>query len=102
MSLYLQLQPVRHATPLSVGSYRGFVQHEGDVRADGTRHGRGVRVQRGARGEPHKNWPVDTLSLDLARFGMVDEAVSYLVRSVCVLEIDGDVGSVEWYQVQLD
>jgi hypothetical protein len=45
---------------------------------------------------------VDTLSLDLARFGMVDEAVSYLVRSVCVLEIDGDVGSVEWYQVQLD
>ncbi|PWZ34676.1 Protein CHLORORESPIRATORY REDUCTION 7, chloroplastic [Zea mays] len=77
-------------------------KHEGDVRADGTRHGRGVRVQRGARGEPHKNWPVDTLSLDLARFGMVDEAVSYLVRSVCVLEIDGDVGSVEWYQVQLD
>lgn len=49
-----------------------------------------------------KNWPGDTLPPDLARFGTVDEAVSYLVRSVCVLEIDGDVGSVEWYQVQLD
>jgi hypothetical protein len=49
-----------------------------------------------------KNWPRDTLPPDLARFGTVDEAVSYLVRSVCVLEIDGDVGSVEWYQVQLD
>jgi hypothetical protein len=49
-----------------------------------------------------KNWPGDTLSPDHARFGTVDEVVSYLVRSVCVLEIDRDVGSVEWYQVQLD
>ena len=38
----------------------------------------------------------------IAKFDTVDAAVSYLVRSVCVLEIDGEVGSVEWYQVELD
>ena len=49
-----------------------------------------------------ENWPGDALPPDLAKFDTIDAAVSYLVRSVCVLEIDGEVGSVEWYQVELD
>jgi hypothetical protein len=41
-----------------------------------------------------QKWPADAAlppDLAIAKFDAVDAAVSYLVRSVCVLDVDGEV-----------
>jgi len=43
-----------------------------------------------------ENWPGDELPPDLAKFNTIDDVVSHLVKTVCELENDDEVGSVQW------
>ncbi|TXG65513.1 hypothetical protein EZV62_006788 [Acer yangbiense] len=49
-----------------------------------------------------ENWPGKALPRDLARFATIHEAVFFLVTSVCELELEGNVGSLQWYEVRLE
>ncbi|XP_013451010.2 protein CHLORORESPIRATORY REDUCTION 7, chloroplastic isoform X3 [Medicago truncatula] len=48
------------------------------------------------------NWPGKTLPPDLARYETIDDVVSFLAKSFCKLEIDREVGSVQWYELRLE
>ncbi|KAL0014747.1 hypothetical protein SO802_001816 [Lithocarpus litseifolius] len=41
-----------------------------------------------------ENWPGEALPPDLARFENIVDAVLFLVKFVCELEINGNVGSI--------
>ena len=49
-----------------------------------------------------QQWQGKQLPPDLARFKTVEEAVEYLMTSVCELELGDGQGSVQWYEVRLD
>ncbi|KAJ7555467.1 hypothetical protein O6H91_05G039500 [Diphasiastrum complanatum] len=49
-----------------------------------------------------KSWPTKELPLDLSRYDSLEEAVEYLVRSVCELDLGGGLGSVQWFEVRLE
>ncbi|CAK8533420.1 unnamed protein product [Lathyrus sativus] len=48
------------------------------------------------------NWPGKALPPDLARYETIDDAVSFLAKSFCELEIDEEVGTIQWFEVRLD
>jgi hypothetical protein len=49
-----------------------------------------------------QEWPGEELPIDLTKFKNVDEAVRFLVNSVCELDLGDGQGSLQWYEVRLD
>lgn len=49
-----------------------------------------------------EQWPGKELPPDLVQYDSIEDAVEYLVTSVCELELGGGQGSIQWFEVRLD
>eukprot|EP01018_Ginkgo_biloba_P040680 Gb_30183 [translate_table: standard] len=49
-----------------------------------------------------ERWPEKSLPKDLTKFNSLEDAAAHLVQSACELEIGRGIGSIQWYEVNLE